>query len=173
MNRAVDPEELRTIARLKDGSVILLRPITREDEELMLELYNSFSPETKKRRWFRARTYMPRRELRSYLDNDYMRDVAVLAVWEDYDGEIPLGVGRYTLQDDEAEVAVVVRDDWQGRGVGTALLEHLAHVARRHGITALTAEVTAGNMAMLHLFDRLGFEVEEEQGGLVHLRRRL
>ncbi|MGC9307384.1 MAG: GNAT family N-acetyltransferase [Thermoplasmatota archaeon] len=173
MSRTVDPEELRTIARIKDGSVILIRALGREDEELMLELYNSFSPETKKQRWFHAKTYMPRRELISYLDNDYERDVAVLAVWQDYDGEIPLGVGRYTRQGDEAEVAVVVRDDWQGRGVGTALLQHLASVAERHGITTLTAEVTQGNEAMLHLFDRLGFQVEREQGGLVYLRRSL
>ncbi|MBS3772920.1 MAG: GNAT family N-acetyltransferase [Candidatus Thermoplasmatota archaeon] len=169
----VDPEELRTIARIHDGSVILLRPLTRDDEELMLELYNSFSPETRKRRWFRARTYMPRQELVSYLDNDYERDVAVLATWDDYDGEIPLGVGRYTRQDSEAEVAVVVRDDWQNRGVATALLRHLIEVAERHDITALTAEVTEGNEAMLHLFDRLGFEVEKQQGGLVFLRRQL
>jgi ribosomal protein S18 acetylase RimI-like enzyme len=169
----VDPDELHATARIADGSVIQMRPITSEDEELMLELFNSFSQETRRRRWFHAKTWMPRRELQAYLDNDYERDVAVLATWMDYDGETPLGVGRYTMHDGEAEVAVVVRDDWQNRGVGTALLRHLIEVAGRQDITALTAEVTRGNEAMLHLFEKLGFTVEREQAGLIYLRRPL
>lgn len=169
----IDPGKLRTTARTKEGSRIVLRAIQPDDEELMLQLFNAFSPETKQRRWFHPKTWMPREELQTYLDNDYERDVALLAVWMDYHGEVPLGVGRYTRQDGEAEVAVVVRDDWQGRGVGTALLRRLIDVAERHGVTALTAEVTRGNEPMLHLFDRLGFEVEKEQAGLVYLRRRL
>lgn len=170
---SVEPGELRTTARTKDGSRIVLRAIRPDDEELMLQLYNAFSPETKRRRWFHTKTWMPREELRSYLDNDYVRDVAVLAVWRDYHGEVPLGVGRYTRHDGEAEIAVVVRDDWQRRGVGTTLLRHLIDVAEKHGIRALTAEVTIGNEAMLHLLDKLGFMVENEERGLVYLRRRL
>ncbi len=167
----VDPGELRTTARIQDGSRIVLRAIRPNDEELMLELFNAFSPETKRRRWFHTKTWMPREELQTYLDNDYERDVAVLATWMDYHGEVPLGVGRYTRHDSEAEVAVVVRDDWQDRGVGTALLRHLIRVAERHGVPTLTAEVTRDNEAMLHLFGKLGFEVENEQDGLVYLRR--
>ncbi len=167
----VDPDDLYTTTGIEDGSRIVLRAIQPDDEEIMLELFNAFSPETRRRRWFHTKTWMPREELHTYLDNDYEQDVAVLATWMDYDGEVPLGVGRYTKHDGEAEIAVVVRDDWQNRGVGTALLRHLIDVAARHGITALTAEVTRDNEAMLHLFGKLGFEVENEQDGLVYLRR--
>lgn len=69
----VDPEELHAIARIKDGSRIVLRAIRPDDEELMLSLFNTFSSQIKKRRWFHAKTYIPRREPRTYLDNDYRR----------------------------------------------------------------------------------------------------
>jgi len=163
-NDTMDLKKYRRHATLRDGTTILMRPITPEDEELMLELFHSFSRETIYKRWFHIKEYMPREQLRKYIYNDLERDMALLAVVEDWDGEIPVGVGRFSFNEmnNSAEIAVVVRDDWQGKGVGTALVSYLTEIAKERGIEGFTAEVLADNHAMLHLFEKMGFFINKE-----------
>jgi len=167
----VDIDGYRRRVTVRDGTSILLRPITPGDEELMLSLFYAFSPQTRYQRWLHVKEHMPREELREYLHHDFERQVGILAVYEDWEGELPLGVGRFAVEGDHAEVAVVVRDDWQGRGVGTALLDFLGDIARRKGLRGFVAEVNADNHPMLHVFQKMGFSVEGCRQGVCRLRR--
>jgi RimJ/RimL family protein N-acetyltransferase len=107
---------------------------------------------------------MPREQLKKYLHNDLERDMALLAVYEDWDGEFPVGVGRYSFNEvnRSAEIAVVVRDDWQNKGVGTALVRFLTDIARSRGIRGFTAEVLTDNTAMLRVFESMGFFINKD-----------
>jgi RimJ/RimL family protein N-acetyltransferase len=157
-------ETLSRRATLKDGTTILMRPITPDDEERMLELFHAFSRQTIYQRWFHVKEYMPREQLKKYLHNDLERDMALLAVYEDWDGEFPVGVGRYSFNEvnRSAEIAVVVRDDWQNKGVGTALVRFLTDIARSRGVRGFTAEVLTGNTAMLRVFESMGFFINKD-----------
>jgi len=64
-----------------------------------------------------------------------------------------------------------VRDDWQGKGIGTALLKHLTNIAKRRGLYGFTADVLADNRVMLYLFEKMGYDMDKEwRNGICHLR---
>ena len=74
-----------------------------------------------------------------------------------------VGVGQYEINKDmhTAEVALVVKDLYQNKGVGTELLSYLTYLARRQGLLGFTAEVLVGNRPMIELFERMGFDIEK------------
>lgn len=171
MAEPADLSRYRRRITIRDGTSILLRPITPADEELMLALFYAFSPQTRYQRWLHVKEHMPREELQQYLHHDFERQVGIVAVYEDWGEELPLGVGRFSVDGDFAEVAVVVRDDWQGRGVGTALLNFLEAIARQKGLRGFVAEVNEDNRPMLHVFQKMGFTIDACQQGVCRLRR--
>ena len=74
-----------------------------------------------------------------------------------------MGVGQYCINEamHTAEVAFVVRDDYQHRGIGTELLSYLTYLAKRHGLLGFTAEVLVENRPMLNLFEKMGFDIDK------------
>ncbi|KAB2832848.1 MAG: GNAT family N-acetyltransferase [Candidatus Dadabacteria bacterium] len=87
--------------------------------------------------------------------------------------ETVIGVGQYIIDetDHTAELEVVVRDEYQGQGIGRELIAHLTHIARRNGLHGFTAEVLMDNRSMLHLFESAGFIVEKRlEGGMYELK---
>ncbi|MBW3668628.1 MAG: GNAT family N-acetyltransferase [Actinobacteria bacterium] len=142
------------IRQLPDGAVIRLRELHEGDEEALRRLFFRLSPATVRLRFFQPVETPSPRVLHYLADVDHDRRQAIAAVVDD---EV-VGVARYDrFRDapDRAEVAVVVEDAWQGRGVGTMLLNALARDARDHGVASLTATVMGENRRMLSVARRL------------------
>lgn len=142
---------------LKDGRVAQLRPITPEDTDAFVAFYSRVSDESKYYRFFAPYPTLSARDVERFTHVDLDRRVAfVLTLHDDI-----IGVGRYdATSDDEAEVAFLVEDAHQGRGVGQLLLEHLAQAGRERGIKRFTADVLPSNNRMLQVFREMGYSVE-------------
>lgn len=136
---------------LRDGSRIALREVRPSDKEGIASAFARLSPESRYRRFFTPMQRLSQADLRYLTEVDHRDHEAVIAIGP---GDEPVGVARYVRreQPDEAEVAVVVVDDWQGRGAGTAVLERLIERAAANGIERFVALVLAENSEALDLF---------------------
>ncbi len=158
----VGPSELRTSMVLDDGTQVNFRPIHPTDEPNVRDLFYALSQETV---YYRYMTYMkrlPQKQIQNFVYVDHRTEVAIVGTVPEAHGEDIIAVGRYYLdtKTNRAEVAFVVRDDWQNRGIGTFLLKHLITIARRNGIAGFTAEVLRDNKAMQTVFNRSGMKVK-------------
>jgi len=163
-NTGRDLEKYKTAVILRDGSTLHLRPIQREDEERMLALFYRLSPQAVYFRFHHVLTQMSREEVRRFCAVDYDNSFALVAtIGEDAEEKI-IAVGRYARlpKGDTAEVAFVVEDAYQGKGIGTHLLEQLAKIAREKGIRHFEGEVLAENRQMLQVMKDSGFKVAQE-----------
>jgi RimJ/RimL family protein N-acetyltransferase len=108
---------------------------------------------------------MPHQRLQDFVAVDYTRKMEILAVVTMKDIETIVGLGQYELNPDThtAEVALVVLDRYQEKGVGTELLSYLTYLARRQGLLGFTAEVLAENTSMLRLFEKMGFDIQKRR----------
>jgi len=146
-----DRSRRRTVS-LRDGSRVILRSIVREDKVLLAESFERLSDESRYRRFFTTKPGLSSAELDYLVDVDHRDHEAIVAV-DPSTGEA-LGVARYVRSRDDgevAEVAVTVVDDWQGRGLGRALLDRLTYRARREGVRYFSALVQNDNWASLGL----------------------
>ncbi len=155
------PEQYEVRERI-DGRDVLLRPLKPTDEPLLKDLFYALSDESVYRRYFAAVRYMPHEKRQQELDLDYDARMAIAAVVAPAGVEEMIGLARYELDPSTGygDAAFLVRDDWQGKGVGWALVRHLIDVARDRGVRGITATVMPDNRAMLHLFHKLGRTVE-------------
>ncbi len=150
----IGPPQFRTSMVLEDGTQVTFRPIHPTDEPRMRELFYALSQETIYYRFMTRTHHIPRREFQDYVFINHRSDVAIVATLPAAYGEEIIAIGRYYLDETTnfAEVAFVVRDDWQNRGIGTFLLQHLETIAKRNGIAGFTAEVLKDNRAMQRVF---------------------
>jgi len=157
------PEELETWRTTKTGLEIFIRPVKISDEPLLKDFFYSLSNQTIYKRFISARTDMPHERLQEFCVIDYKKEMVLLATIPKEEREEVVGIAQYALNEDlhTAEVAIVVRDDYQNRGIGRALLSYLTQVAKKRGILGFTAEVLVDNKTMLHLFESM-FDVEKE-----------
>jgi len=150
---------------------LLMRPVRVTDEAKMSRLFYNLSDSTVYKRWHHRLKQLPHRDILRLLEVDYAQNMAVVIEAEPDDEESKLvGVGRYHTDPatNYAEAAFVIRDGWQGVGLGTALLHHLIDIARQNGIAGFTAEVLADNRAMQHLFHKSGLEIQSHLHGGVY-----
>jgi acyl-CoA synthetase (NDP forming)/RimJ/RimL family protein N-acetyltransferase len=154
---------------LADGATVHLRQIQPEDAPLIVALHSRFSERTRYLRYFSPYPRIPERDLHRFVEVDHRDREAIVA---ELGGQL-IAVGRYErLAPDgpAAEVAFVVEDAHQGRGVGSVLLEHLAEAALANGIGRFVAEVLPQNGAMLRVFAAAGYQVQRRYAdGVVHL----
>ncbi len=164
------PEELETYRTTKKGIEIFLRPVKLADEPLLKEFFYSLSDQSIYRRFISVRTDMPHERLQEFVVIDYTKEMVILAVLQHEERDVVVGVGQYGIdeQSHTAEVALVVRDEHQNRGVGTELLAYLTVLAKRAGLLGFTAEVLVDNQPMLHLFEQGGFEIEKRREANVY-----
>src|SRR5579875_2510900 len=140
-----------------DGGIVHLRPVRPSDADALVRFHAGLSQRTRYLRYFSAYPRIPPRDLHRFANVDYHDRVALVA---ELGGEI-IAVGRYERDDatDQAEVAFVVADAHQGRGIGSVLLEHLAAAARERGLKRFTAVVLAENSGMIRVFRDAGYEI--------------
>jgi GNAT superfamily N-acetyltransferase len=102
------------------------------------------------------------RQIQDFVYVDHRKDVAIVGTIPEAHGEDIIAVGRYYLDEktNRAEVAFVVRDDWQGKRIGTFLFKHLTDLAKRNGIAGFTAEVLRDNLRMQTIFNHSGHKVQ-------------
>ncbi len=158
----VYPADLEKKVTLRDGTEIPLRPIKSTDEELMQELFYSLSDQTIYLRFFSSMGAMPHERVQYYTTIDYDAQMAIVAVLRTNGDEDIIGVGRYIREKDSdmAELALLVRDDWQGKGLGTILHTYLAQIAQSRKIGGFKAEILEQNKRALYVFTKLGGKVE-------------
>ena len=146
----VGPEELSTSMLLDNGTVINFRPIHPTDMPRMKDLFYALSQQTVYYRFMRPMKQIPQKQVQDFVYVNHRDEVAIVGTIPEAHGEEIIAVGRYYLDPrrNRAEVAFIVRDDWQRRGIGTFMLKYLINIARRNGIAGFTAEVLAENKAM-------------------------
>jgi len=152
---------------LRDGRTAHMRPISPEDIEALVAFYADVSDQSKYYRFFAPMPTLSDRDLERFTNVDHRKRVAfVLTVAEKI-----LAVASYELLDSgDAEVAFLVQDAHQGRGIGQLLLEHLGQAARERGVHRFVAEVLPDNQRMLQVFYEQGYQVAGDwDEGVMHL----
>ncbi|MBU2662337.1 GNAT family N-acetyltransferase [Actinoplanes bogorensis] len=154
---------------LSDGSAVHLRQIQPSDAPAIVDFHSRMSERTRYLRYFSPYPRIPERDLERFVNVDHHDREAFVIV----SGPRIMAVGRYERlgpESPEAEVAFVVEDAHQGRGIGSVLLEHLAEAARANGLTRFVAEVLPENAGMLRVFSDFGYHVQRKYAdGVVHL----
>ena len=153
------PAEWEADVVLADGGTVHVRPIRPADGDLLVDFHNRLSAETVYLRFFSPKPVLAARDVQRFTHVDYDTRVALIAL---LGGRI-IGVARYDRVPGttDAEVAFVIDDEHQGRGLGTIFLEYLAAAARRHGITRFVADTLPHNVRMLEVFRTAGFTAEQ------------
>ena len=141
---------------LRDGRTAHIRPIRSDDEQLMVEFYARVSDDSKYYRFFSPMPKLSERDVRRFTHVDHRDRVALVMLL----GGQMIAVGRFdVVRPREAEVAFLVEDQHQGRGIGQLLLEHLAQAGRERGVERFVAEVLPDNSRMIHTFRDAGYRV--------------
>jgi acetyltransferase len=161
--------------RFEDGTEVVIRPIRPEDERLIVSFHAKLSERSIYQRYFHVLTLDQRvshDRLVKVCFGDYDREIALVAEWSDpstHQKEI-LAVGRLSKAHllNEAELAVLIEDEYQGRGLGTELSRRLIEIARSEKLDRVTVEVLGANRQMLEVCSLLGFDLEHIEDGVVH-----
>lgn len=143
---------------LTDGGTAHLRPITPDDADLLREFHSRLSPETIYYRFFAPYPRLSNRDVERFTTVDYEDRVALVAtISDDF-----VAVVRYDkIAPEEAEVAFVVEDAHQGRGLASVLLEHIAAAARERGMRRFIADVLPENRRMINVFREAGYTAQQ------------
>ncbi|GAB3212467.1 GNAT family N-acetyltransferase [Marinactinospora thermotolerans] len=143
---------------LTDGGTAHIRPITPQDAGLLQEFHSRLSPETIYYRFFAPYPKLSRRDVERFTTVDYEDRVALIATI----GDPMVAVVRYDkVGPDEAEVAFVVEDAHQGRGLASVLLEHIGEAARERGVRRFIADVLPENRRMINVFREAGYTAQQ------------
>jgi acyl-CoA hydrolase/GNAT superfamily N-acetyltransferase len=164
------PEELEAFKTTKTGLSLLLRPVKLSDEHLLKDFFYSLSNDSMYRRFISTRKDMHHDRLQPFVAIDYTKEMVILAVLQQEGQELIVGMAQYLIDENRhiAEVAFVVRDDYQGRGIGAVLLNYVTFLARKSGLLGFTAAVLMENRRMLQLFEKMGFNIEKRSEGGVY-----
>jgi acetyltransferase len=153
------PDQFIDIVKMKHGGSTVIRPIRPEDEPMMQEMLRTSSEQTLTMRFFRKIADMTHDQLTRYCHVDYDREMSFVAIALDERREKIIGEARMSkLPDQEnAEMAVIIGDQWQGQGIGKALCLHCLKVAKELGITKMWMEILQMNSRMIANGEKLGF----------------
>ncbi|MFD8618202.1 GNAT family N-acetyltransferase [Streptomyces sp. NPDC059513] len=170
------PDHWEADVVLRDGGTARIRPITTDDAERLVSFYEQVSDESKYYRFFAPYPRLSDRDVHRFTHHDYVDRVGLaVTIGGEFIGTVRFdrinGQGRpASAPADEAEVAFLVQDAHQGRGVASALLEHIAAVARERGIRRFAAEVLPANNKMIKVFRDAGYTQRRSfEDGSVHL----
>ncbi|MES9943761.1 MAG: bifunctional acetate--CoA ligase family protein/GNAT family N-acetyltransferase [Candidatus Thiodiazotropha sp.] len=155
------PVNLVNRTQLPNGTNIVIRPIRPEDADLEQTFTRQLSDEAKYFRFMSSIQELTPEMLTRFTQIDYHNEMALIAVTEDNNHEIELGVSRYVINPDKksCEFALVVSDQWQRQGIGHKLMHQLMEIARDRGLEKMEGEVLSNNFKMLDLMKSLYFGI--------------
>lgn len=158
------PEEM-VDSMAVEGTTLAVRPIRPTDEEMMSDMFYDLSDQTIINRFFSMLKSMPHRRLQEFCCIDYEEDMSLVVIHGRSPRQKMVAVGSYHLNPatNRAEVAFLVADDWQGRGIGTFLMKSLVRIAKSKKIKGFTAEVMRDNVAMIALMHKAGVPPKSTQ----------
>ena len=157
------PEHLEAHRTTRRGFAVFFRPVRMNDEHLLKDFFYQLTNDSMYHRFISMRTDMPHERLQKFVAIDYRREMVILATIEQEGKEVAVGMGQYMIdaKSHTAEVAFVVLDTYQGKGIGAELLTYLTFLARKKGLLGFAATVLQDNKPMLHLFESMGFEIDK------------
>jgi len=160
-----DSKQIESVT-LRDGTTVTIRPIRPDDAPRLQAFHARLSPESIYMRFLDQRRQLSDPDARRLVTLDDQTRMAWVATREQDGDERILGVARYDVIDpnrpEVAEAAIIVEDRYQGKGLGTLLVERLVAYARAHGIREFVAEVSVENYRMLRFIQRTGLPVEKK-----------
>ncbi len=166
----VGPQELRTTYIMDDGTQVTFRPIHPTDQEGMRDLFYALSQQTVYYRFMSRMKRLPQKQIQEFVYIDHRNEVVIVGTLPEAHGEDIIAVGGYYLDPrvNRAEIAFVVRDEYQNRGIGSFMLRYLTGIAKRNGIAGFTAEVLRENRGMQAVFNKSGLKVKSKLEGGVY-----
>jgi len=164
------PEDLEAYKTTRKGVSLLLRPVKLSDEHFLKDFFYSLSSDCMYGRFISSRKDMHHDRIQSFVVIDYTGEMVILAVVQGEEKEQIVGMAQYTIDEAThmADVAFVVRDDYQGKGIGAVLLDYVTYLGKKSGLHGFTAAVLMENRPMLHLFEKMGFNIEKHAKGDVY-----
>ena len=160
---------------LRDGRRVEIRALRPADRADLIAAVGRSSGQSLYRRFFAVKRSFTASEIDYFLNVDFLNHVALVAVVNEQGAPVIAGGARYVVvQPGKAEVAFAVVDQYQGQGLGAALMHHLAAVAREAGLEELIAEVLPDNVPMLKVFEKSGLPLSiKREPQVVHVALRL
>src|SRR3954470_6538211 len=170
-----DVAEYAAYEHLRDGTPIKIRALRPDDEAILLATLEQASAQSLQRRFFAMKRHFSEKERDYFIHIDFKDHVALVAGTEEAGQKVLLGGCRYIVSEPgQAEMAFMVVDAWQGRGVGSILMRHLVQIASDAGLQELTAEILPENTAMRKVFGKFGFRAAPRRDPqIIHLVRKL
>lgn len=164
------PLELETIKTFRDNLEVKFRPIKASDEDKMRRLFYQFSDESKYFRYFVRISIMPHKEMQKYVNIDYSSILSIVGIVEKNRVENIIAEARYAYYpgEDVYELAFIVDEKYQGKGISTFMLNYLIMIAKDRGIKKLIANILPENNKMIHVFNKACVKPETQyQDGIV------
>ncbi len=161
------PEELERYDTLRDGTEIFFRPIKPTDEPALSDMLYSLSEKSVRTRYMTHTMAFPHKDIQRLTNIDYKQDIAIVGVVPRVSGEEIVAIAQYFLdpKTQSAEVAFLVQDEWQRKGMGTFLLDYVTQIARQRGVKKFWAKVLPNNEPMLTIFHNSGYKINTEFDG--------
>ncbi len=163
------PKRYEQIWRIRDGRMVLFRPIKPEDEPLWLEMFQNFSEESIRYRFFEIIKDTPHEVRIRYTNIDYDREIAIVPILHEKGKDRILGVVRLIEEPDgkRGEIAFIIADPWQGLGLGSKLLDYMVEIAIDRGLEEIYGVMLPDNYRAHKLMEKMGFTLERTRDGLV------
>jgi len=156
------PKKYETLWKLRDGRTVLLRPIKPEDEPLWLEMFQNFSEESIRYRFFQIIKDTPHEVRVRYCNIDYDREMAIVAELTENGHKKILGVVRLSLEPNRknGEIAFIVADSWQGLGLGTKMVDYMIEICKDMEVETIYGIMLPDNLRAIGLLKKMGFDIE-------------
>jgi RimJ/RimL family protein N-acetyltransferase len=170
-----DVAKYSVVETLRNGRQVEIRALQPEDRNNFVAAVRSMSVKSLHRRFFAVRREFAEKETSFFVNVDFIDQVALVAVFKASGQSTIVGGGRYIVtKSGQAEMAFAVVDQYQGQGIGAALMQHLAAIAGAANLKELVADVLPENIAMLKVFERSGFPISSKRDvGVVRIALRL
>ncbi|MFX1318021.1 MAG: acetate--CoA ligase alpha subunit [Promethearchaeota archaeon] len=163
------PKRYEQIWRMRDGRTVLFRPIKPEDEPLWLEMFQNFSEESIRYRFFQIIKDTPHEVRIRYTNIDYDREIAIVPILHEKGKDRILGVVRLIEEPDRkrGEIAFIIADPWQGLGLGSKLIDFMIEIAIDRGLEEIYGMMLPDNYRAHKIMEKMGFALERTKDGLV------
>ncbi len=168
--KIVYPEELEHFDTLRDGTEIFFRPVKPTDETALSQMLYSLSAQSVKTRYMTHTMRFPHKDVQLLTNIDYINDLAIVGTVPGVSGDQIVAIAQYFLDSTSktAEIAFLVHDEWQDKGMGAYLLNYITEIAIDKGIKRFYAKVLPVNRSMIALFNNSQFEIETKFDGEVY-----